>query len=169
MLLNEIVWVFGPSAIGKKTLIRDFAYGDDKRLLQYFGIDKCVVIPFTPRIKGYDRYIYLKSIFDMSLSDDISKITMNHIYLIHGQPMDVIDGNIDRLYDIYPNRFNTYLFLEVSEDDYNIRVGLRNKFRNAINCRYIDEGGYHEAYRYYKSEYIPYINKYFKNMGIISS
>lgn len=169
MVLNEIIWVFGPSAIGKKTLIRNFAYGKDTRLLDIFGVDECVVVPFIPVSKGYERYRQIETIFNMSVRNDISVLTMNHIYLVHGQPIDIECSNIERLYESYPNRFNICLFLEVSESDYIIRVDLRNKFRFALNCRYIDEGGYMEAYKSFKSKYFPCINKHFKKMMYIST
>lgn len=131
--MNQFIWIFGPSAVGKKTAMLEAAnLNVTGRIRQELGIG--VDLPIIPiilpsTIVGYDQ----KGISDRScqraelLSMFYNMASCGHptITLIHGQRIDITGGVIDLLRKSHPEKFDLAFYVEVDEDTFSHRNRLR--------------------------------------------
>jgi hypothetical protein len=112
MYKNEVIWVFGFDAIGKKTLMLQTAMHKDARLRRAIGYEReTIFIPLVPGKR--ERRQKIQNLFSLYDATDITKELCNVVYLIHGQWADFdSDGrHLSYFHDIYPELFDKCLFL----------------------------------------------------------
>jgi len=109
---EEIVWVFGLSAVGKKTLINQSQNLNltPNKYLDVLNIKSCekIIIP-----------IIIPSNFKQTRKDFFCEIFKskfpNSLILIHGQWVDIQWNILSYLKERYPNKFNKCLLIKKNE------------------------------------------------------
>lgn len=163
------MWVFGPTAVGKKTFIMNTALRKDDRLINLLGLYDTVIIPFIPIRYLNDtkkRYKQIKDIYKIINDDDnMAKKFANHLYLIHAQGIDFREGFIDDIYQKYPDLFNRCIMINISEEKYNNYVITRNVHNLKSGKRPPIKDDHKTAYLKYNEAFLNKIEYLFK--GII--
>lgn len=97
--MNKVIWVFGPSAVGKETFIKEVAVNHDLKELIGFGGKKIVVINesilFIKQSENDpigDRRI---EIIDRVILENANNV--NTVILIKGQDIDVENKLVEKL------------------------------------------------------------------------
>lgn len=161
--MNKFIWIFGPSAVGKKTAMLEAAnLNTTGRIRRTLGVG--VDIPIIPLILpsstvGYDQQgveerceqrIALLSMFYGMVDCGHPSIT-----LIHGQRIDITGGVIDRLRKLYPKKFDLAFYIEVDEDTFYERNRLRGY-----------DVDYDTTYTNHR-KHLKYLNEIFREVKII--
>jgi len=158
---KELIWVFGYSCVGKKTLMYRTATGGDRRLIELAQMKKPIVMPFLcndPVFEnGAKRLLRLDTVFRQFTDNDYTKELADNLYLVHGQGADlgVKSGTISYLYKAYPEAFNIAVWCETTFE----RLKRNSKKREMP----FDEKIF-EQYEKDKIHYTETLEKYFKEI-----
>jgi hypothetical protein len=127
---SEVVWVFGPSAVGKKTLIMRTALGLDRTLADLAGMGPGVVtVPFVPYPTDVPevRFMQLLAALRLHGTRDIAKDMCDHMYLVHGQWVDYDRrfGTLRELRARFPRAFGLCVYATADVEDHRKRLAER--------------------------------------------
>lgn len=156
---NEICWVFGPTASGKKTLIINTIHKNTILNEKLNNFD-CVIIPIILYVQFIEKDNKLIKNTEKR-HDIIHSYYKNYqhtyfksLYLIHGQLIDL--KFLNRLHEKYKNDMKNCFFIHIDKNEYKNRCKKRN-----LNISYED------AYKN-KNSIIKQLKKYFNNVHVIT-
>lgn len=153
--MAEIIWIFGATAVGKKTFILKSAK-TKKTLVPNETNRKCVIpiIVYVPDNRN--------SVFEEILNIKNDKME----FLIHGQNTDIRTGLLKKLKKKYPNRFKYCYYMFISENTFNKRLKKRNAQRIKNNDK-----PYNHTYDViceHKKKYLPILNEIFDEVIVLN-
>lgn len=159
--MGKIIWIFGPSAVGKKTLIKKICYnniynGDVKNRANIKPFD-CNIPIIIPNSLYFKRLEILDNVFNNNLYFN---------YIIHGQYVDIYNDILDTLKNKYSDKFNSCFYLYIDEKKIEKRRKKRNKERELENMEQLSLDK-NEVYKN-KDRDIINLNKIFDNVFIIN-
>ncbi|MFZ2310884.1 MAG: hypothetical protein WAW11_05065 [Patescibacteria group bacterium] len=117
---NKIIWVFGPSAVGKETFIKYINDNKPEELLTRLGwVNKDVVIcneslDWVAHEDG-DKNELLRKKLDKVI-EEYSKKNTNSIILIKGQDLDFDNNTLNKVKESLQNDEHEIIFLYVDFD-----------------------------------------------------
>lgn len=112
MKKGKFLWVFGLSAVGKKTLINQAQNINlkDNKYLEVLELKKSekIIIPIFARCSETTREKFFEELLKTNFPYSVC--------LIHGQLIDIRKDILTRLKDKFPDTFDRCLFIKRSDD-----------------------------------------------------
>ncbi len=111
-MVDEIVWIYGSSAVGKETFIRYLAKEKPQRLIKRLHWENKKLIPIWESINYIAQYDN-DPLGDKreEIIDSVCNIKGPGIALIKGQDIDILDKRVQRLKEKLPKSNHRIIYL----------------------------------------------------------
>ena len=124
-MINEIVWIFGISAVGKETFIRKLVEEKPKKLINKFNWKDKNLIPIWESIEYLAHYTGDKRGDKRDeIINKVLSLKNSGVAIIKGQDIDIANGRVQKLQEKMPKTKHRIIYLYT---DLNIVYGRCKK------------------------------------------